>query len=368
MKDVAKLKVAVVHDFMVGGGAEQVVEQLLFMYPEAPLYTSCISPRWAEKLSDRDVRTGVLNAWFFQKTRKFIPLFRRWWFESLDLTEFDLVISSSGAEAKGVKKLKKGAVHVNYCHSPTHYYWVRYDEYFKHPGFGVFDPIARVGLRLLVGTMRAWDYKAAQRPDVMVANSTCVQERIKKYYDRESVVVFPPVDTERFKLSSARRAGFVIAGRQTPYKRIDLAILACKRGNVPLKVIGNGPENERLRTLGGSSIEFLTNVTDEQMPKYFGTAEAFIFPNEDDFGIVPVEAMATGTPVIAFKKGGALDYVRDNLSGVFFEKQTSEALFQAIQEFRAQKLDPNAVRQVAKEFSNAEFKLKMKRVIDKAFM
>ncbi len=359
------LRVAIVHDFMVGGGAERVVEQLLAMYPDAPLYTSCISEQWREKLRDRDVRVGVLNAAFFHKTRKFIPLFRRWWFESLDLTDFDLVISSSSAEAKAVKKLKKGAVHVSYCHSPTHYYWVRYDEYIKNPGFGLFDPVARLGLKLLVGPMKKWDYEVAQRPDLMIANSTCTQERIKKYYHRDSIVVHPPVDIDRFLLNEGERTGFVVAGRQTPYKRIDLAVEACTQAELPLKVIGRGPDHDKLVKLAGPTIEFLTSVSDADMSRHFGAAKAFIFPNEDDFGIVPVEAMATGTPVVAYKKGGALDYVRDGETGMFFEEQNAESLAQTLKRSEQNEFDARLIRHAAEDFSPQVFRQKMTDVINR---
>src|SRR6266542_3559276 len=194
-------KVAIVHDWLIGGGAERVVYALHQMYPEAPIYTSYCSPQWRQRM-DGKVVTGFLQHWPFSRLRKFIPFLRIWWFTRLDLSGYDLVISSSGAEAKGIK-VPKGTVHISYCHAPTHYYWSRYDQYLKQPGFGIFDPLARLGLRLFVAPLRRWDFKAAQRPDYLIANSSHIQAEIKKYYKRDAVVIHPPVDIERFERAKA---------------------------------------------------------------------------------------------------------------------------------------------------------------------
>ena len=199
-------RIAIVHDWMLQGGAERVVEQLLLMYPDAPLYTSCMSDQWYNKLADRTVIMGYLDWPLFRKIRKFVPFLRQMWFGSLDFSGYDLVISSSGAEAKGIK-VPPGVMHINYCHAPTHYYWSRYEQYLKSPGFGAFDPLARLGLKLLLSPMRKWDLAAAQLPNVMIANSHYTATEIKKYYGREAQVVFPPVDTARFaKKSDSVRA------------------------------------------------------------------------------------------------------------------------------------------------------------------
>ena len=211
-------RVAIVHDWLIGGGAERVVYELHKLYPDAPIYTSYCTDKWRKEMGGKVV-TGFLQHWPFSKLRKFIPVLRIWWFTHLDLSGYDLVVSSSGAEAKGIK-VPKGTVHINYCHAPTHYYWSRYDEYLKHPGFGIFDPLARLGLKLLVGPLRRWDYKAAQRPDFMVANSSHIKNEIKKYYGRDSEVINPPVLIERFEKSKpGKRQGFLAGGRLTPYKR-----------------------------------------------------------------------------------------------------------------------------------------------------
>jgi len=216
------LKVAIVHDWLYGGGAELVVEQLHKLYPKAPIYTSYCSREWRNRL-DNKVKTGYLQYWPFSALRKFIPILRIWWFTGLSFKGYDLVISSSGAEAKGIK-VPKGTLHINYCHAPTHYYWSRYNQYMLHPGFGKFDWLARIGLKLLAAPLRRWDFVAAQRPDYIIANSTHIQSEIKKYYGRDSTVIFPPVYLERFQKQenyTNTRHGFIVAGRQTPYKRFD---------------------------------------------------------------------------------------------------------------------------------------------------
>lgn len=405
--------VAITSDWLIGGGAERVVLELHKMFPEAPIYTSYATDEWRSKL-DGKVVTGYLQHWPFSKLRKFIPFLRAWWFSHLDLSGYDLVISSSGAEAKGVRTTPKrswlsklfaaqGAsenrkgdvqqststatrssqhsdvnksissvvssagkqddvvrktVHICYIHAPTHYYWSRYDEYMEHPGFPAgFNWLARLGLRILVGPLRRWDYRAAQRPHQMIANSNYTKDQIKKYYNRDSDVIFPPVDVDRFQnVPSKKRSGFVTAGRQTPYKRIDLAVSACTELELPLIVIGNGPDHDKLVKMAGPTVAFVTNATDEQVAEYFASAEAFIFPGLDDFGITPVEAMAAGTPVIAYKAGGALDYVIEGKTGLFFDEKSVESLASVLLKFNSDAFHVLDVKQHAEQFSQNTFR------------
>jgi glycosyltransferase involved in cell wall biosynthesis len=359
------MKVAIVHDWFVGGGAERVVYELHKMYPDAPIYTSYCTPQWRQRLAGTSVITSYMQRWPFSKLRKFLPPLRALWFSQLDLSGYDLVISSSGAEAKAVK-VAQPAVHINYCHAPTHYYWSRYDDYLKNPGFGTLDPLARLGLKLLVGPMRRWDYKAAQRPNYMIANSNFIKQQIKKYYGRNSTVVHPPVDIERFKIlnkSSIAKSGFLTAGRQTPYKRIDLAVAACTKLNLPLTVIGDGPDHKKLIKQAGPTINFLTGLSDEQVVKHFQSAAGFIFPGADDFGIVAVEALAAGTPVIAYQAGGALDYVEPGKNGLLFGKQDIGSLAKSLESFSRQKFDHQGIIATAREFSAQNFKKKMATLI-----
>lgn len=363
------MEVAIVHDWFVGGGAERVVEELHRMYPNAPIYTSYCSDEWRQRLAPAQIITSYMQHWPFPKLRKFLPPLRALWFSHLDLSKYDLVISSSGAEAKFVHKLKPGAAHIAYIHAPTHYYWSRYDEYIKHPGFGWLDPLARLGLRLLVSPMRRWDHKAAQRPNYLIANSSFTRDQIKKYYGRDAQAIHPPVDVERFKIlnkSSISRAGFVTAGRQTPYKKIDLAVAACTQLGLPLTVIGNGPDHKNLVKIAGPTVKFVTGASDAEVAEYFQSAQAFIFPGIDDFGIVAVEALAAGTPVIAYKAGGALDYVIPGQTGQFFDKQTTASLAKALQNFSPDKYNHQAIQSAAARFSTGSFKKNFKDFINLA--
>lgn len=360
-----KPRVAIVHDWLIGGGAERVTYELNKLYPDAPIYTSYCSDEWRKRLNNKVV-TGYLQHWPFSVLRKFLAVPRIWWFTHLDFSGYDVVISVSGnGEAFGIKT-PKDTLHVNYCHTPTHYYWRKYNEYLKNPGFGIFNPLARLGLRLLIGPLRRWDYKAAQRADVVIANSNHIKADIKKYYGRDSVVIHPPVDTGRFNVSGPeQRQGFVTAGRQTPYKRTDLIVKACTGLNLPLTVIGNGPEHKQLVEMAGPSVQFLTKVTDEEMPQHLARAEAFLFAAFEDFGIVPVEAIAAGTPVIAYKAGGTLDYVKQDKTGVFFDQQTATSLEKALHSFDATKFKPETLQKAAAEFSPTVFKQKMQDLVQK---
>jgi glycosyltransferase involved in cell wall biosynthesis len=357
-RSAAPLKVAIVHDWLVGGGAELVVEQLHKLYPDAPIYTSYATREWRNRL-DGMVRTGWLQ--YLGPLRKLIPVLRIWWFTHLQFTGYDLVISSSGAEAKGIK-VPQGTIHINYCHAPTHYYWSRYNQYLQQPGFGAFDWLARIGLRLFVIPLRHWDYKAAQRPDHIIANSKHIQAEIKKYYDRDSTVIHPPVYIERFQKPENQklpRQGFLVLGRQTPYKRFDLAIEACNQLEELLTVVGDGPDHTRLRKLAGHDITFLGKVSDEISEHELASAKALIFPGLDDFGITPVEALASGTPVIAYKAGGALDYVLPGKSGEFFDLPTAESLAKTLNAFKPERYSHAAIAVFARRFSREHFQQAM---------
>ena len=358
-----KLRVAIVCDWLTGiGGAERVVLELHRLFPDAPIYTSQYDPKRIDWFKDATVKTTWLQH-LPKGLKKFLPALRARAFSRLDLRDYDLVISSSGAEAKGVR-VRSGGVHICYCHAPTHYYWTRYNDYMKHPGFGLFNPLARLGLRLLVGPMRKWDLKAAQRPTLLIANSTHTQAKIKEYYRRESTVIHPPVDTARFHGPAAKaRKGFVTAGRQTPYKRIDLAVAACTKLDLPLTVIGDGPDHQKLRRMAGSSVTFLTGVSDKDIREDFAAANAFIFPNVDDFGITPVEAMAAGTPVIAFNGGGARDYIIPGKTGQFFNNQTVDSLAAVLRDYDASQFNSAAISKYAERYNIATFRANMVRFI-----
>ncbi len=366
LQSLLDLKVAIVHDWLVGGGAERVVAELHRMFPDAPIYTSYCSDEWRERL-DSKVVTGFLQRWPFGKLRKYVGVLRIWWFGRLDFSGYDLVISSSGNGEAFSVKTPKNVPHICYCHSPTHYYWRHYDTYIKRPGFGVFDPLARLGLRLLVGPLRAWDLRASKRPDYFIANSTHIQRDIKKYYGRESTVIYPPIDIDRFEAApQGKRHGFVALGRQVPAKRLDIIVEACTRLGLPLTVIGTGPEHERLEQLAGPTVTLLTNVSDAEMPALLAGARAFLFASFDDFGIVAIEALAAGTPVIAYKAGGALDYIKEGETGLFFAEQSTESLIQAIERFDSAAFSPKTIQKYARQFAPDVFQKQIASFIRKS--
>jgi len=353
-----KQRVAIVHDWLYGGGAELVVQELHEMFPDAPIYTSYCTEQWRQKLGDK-VITGYLQMWPFSQLRKFLPVLRQRWFRKLDLSGFDLVISSSGnGEAKFVR-VKKSAQHVCYCHTPPHFYWRKYEEYLKNPGF---KPkwLIRIGLKILVKPLRKRDYQAAQSVDYFIANSSHIQRDIKKFYNRESTVIHPPVDTEALasQLSTAGATStplFIAWGRHVPYKRFDLAIEACNELKLPLVILGNGPETENLKKIAGPTLTFTGFVDRKTLIQLAQKATAFLFPAEEDFGIAPVEAMALGLPVIAYRSGGALDYVTQDKTGTFFEEQTVQSLASAIQGIEKRNFKKEDIQTAAKAFSRASF-------------
>jgi glycosyltransferase involved in cell wall biosynthesis len=357
-------KVAIVHDWLIGGGAEKVVLELHKIFPEAPIFTSYATNEWREKL-DGKVITGHLQYWPFSALRKFLPVLRLWWFRSLDLSGYDLVISTSGnGEAKHIRT-PKTVKHICYCHTPPHFLWRHYDVYLKNPGFGLFNPIARAGLRLLLKPLRKADFKAAQRVDKFIANSTHIKNDIQKYYARDSVVIQPPVDTNRFQqiVSDHERSGFITVGRLVPHKHTDIIVQACTDLDVPLTVVGQGPELNRLKDMAGGKIRFVVGASDKEVVSLMSSAEAFLFASHDDFGITPVEALASGMPVIAYKAGGALDYVVSGKTGEFFDDQTVDALKTAIRAFEKNHYKVKDAQNIAAKFAPAVFARKLKEFI-----
>lgn len=359
-------RIAIVHDWLYGGGAEQVVLALHQLYPEAPIYTSYCTDEWRQKL-DNKVITGYLQRWPFAQLRKFLPILRQRWFAKLDLSGFDIIISSSGnGEAKFVTT-SKDQTHICYCHTPSHFYWRHYQAYLENPGFRP-KWLVRLGLKLLVRPLRRRDYEAAQKVDQFIANSTHIRNDIKKYYDRNSVVVHPPVDTEKFsnneyRISNIEKSGFIMWGRHVPLKRFDLAIKACNQLKAPLTIVGQGPETDNLKKLAGPTITFTGWLSHDDLVTTALQHQAFLFPGEEDFGIAPVEAMSLGIPVIAYKAGGATDYVTPKKTGLFFEKQSVDAMITAIQRFETQRFLANTISQHAEQFSAPVFKASFQEIL-----
>ena len=350
------------------GGAERVVLAMHEAFPDAPIYTSVYEPAKLPLFDGLDVRTTKLQNWPkpLRRLHKFFPMFRVRAFRDLDLSEFDIILSSSSAEAKQVRKTRDDQVHICYCHTPIRYYWSHYAEYKRDPGFGRLNWLVRLAMPFIVPPLKRADYQAAQDVDVFVANSTEVQKRIREYYGKSSVVIHPPVDAERFtKLSKplAKRSGYVALGRQVPYKRIDLAVAACTSLKLPLTVIGSGSEHDRLVAMAGPTVEFVTDATDEAVAAYLASARGFIFPTEEDFGIVQVEALAAGTPVIAYASGGSEDIVKDGEGGITFDAQDSISLQSALMRAEKSSFDPAKLQRIAKRFHRSLFVTKIRKIV-----
>lgn len=363
-------KIAIVHDWLTTmGGAENVVLALHDAFPTAPIYTSVYTPETMPAFKHLDIRTTYLQnlPGPLRKLHKFFPILRVHAFRKLDLSEYDIIISSSSAEAKQVRKTRPNQVHICYCHTPIRYYWSHYREYKKDPGFGWLNWLMRLMMPLMVPPLKKADYQAAQAVDTFIANSAEVQKRIKRYYHKAAMVIHPPVDVGRFTPARERNSYYVALGRQVPYKRIDLAVAAATRLGLPLKVYGNGSEHKRLTAMAGPTVEFYTNrlgdASDTAVTEVLNHARGLIFPAEEDFGIVQAEALAAGAPVIAYSKGGALDIVQDGESGVLFHQQTVGAVVDAIRWAEQIQFLPATLNRKARRFDKSLFITKIKKVI-----
>lgn len=365
-------RIAIVHDWLTNmGGAENTVLALAEAFPGAPIYTSTYEPdKMSKDFHALDIRTTWLQK-LPKKLRalhKFFPILRVHAFRQLDLSEYDIIISSSSAESKQVRKTRADQVHICYCHTPIRYYWSHYDEYKKDPGFGKLNWLIRLAFPILVPPMRRADLKAIDGVDVFIANSSETQKRIRKFYKRSATIVHPPVDTKRFSPKKERGDYYVALGRQVPYKRIDLAVAAAAKLDIPLKVFGNGSEHTRIVRMAGPNTEFFAdrfgNASDEEVTKALNQAKGYIFPAEEDFGIVQVEALAAGAPVIGYGKGGTLDIVQDGETGVLFHEQTVDAVANALQRAEKMQFRPALLAMRAKRFDKTLFINKMRKIVE----
>jgi glycosyltransferase involved in cell wall biosynthesis len=364
-------KIAIVAEFLtVMGGAERVVYALHEAFPDAPIYTAIYDKdRVLPEFKNLDVRTTWLQK-FPKKLRnmyKLFPILQVKAFRDLDLSEFDIIITSSYLNANQVQKTRDDQVIISYCHTPARYYWSHYEQYKKNPGYGKLDPIIRLLIPLFVPHQRKLDYKAAQKVDVFIANSTETQKRIKQYYNKPSTVIHPPVDVNRFEPARERDDYYMTMGRQLPYKRYDLVVAACTQLGIPLKVFGNGPAHEQLVALAGPTVTFYTDrfgdASDAELEKAVNHAKGWIFAAEEDFGIVQVEALAAGAPVITYGKAGALDIVQSGESGILFHEQTVEAIIHAIKKAEQTIFLPGTLRRKAKRFDKSLFITKMRKIV-----
>ncbi|TMD53746.1 MAG: glycosyltransferase family 4 protein [Chloroflexi bacterium] len=358
------MKVALVHDYLNQmGGAERVVLAFHELFPDAPLYTSIYDPRRVDAAFQQiDIRTSFMQRLPFVKKhhQPFLPLYP-FAMERLDLRGYDLILSSSSAFGKGVIT-KPGTMHICYCHTPMRWCW-NYDEYVEREQLG---KLARGVLPFLITWLRVWDQTTAMRVDHFIANSPAVADRIQKYYRREAVVIPPPVDASRFLFDPTTQPEdyFLVVSRFMPYKRIDLAIQACNRLQLPLVIIGSGRDQQRLQQMAGPTIRFLGRLSDAEVLHYYAHCRALILPGEEDFGITPLEAQASGRPVVAYSAGGALASVIDGVTGTFFQEQTVESLAATLAAFDETRYDPQIIRDHALEFDKPRFHRRILQFIE----
>lgn len=354
MKDGRKLKVAIVHDYLnQAGGAERVVGVLHRMFPDAPIFTTIVD---RGKLLP-ELRDAVIHTTFMQRIPGILKRFKLFFWlyplavRTMDVRGYDLILSSSSAYAKGVRK-GRGSAHLCYCHTPMRFAW-DFETYME----GVRIPKwAKAGAKLLTYPLRLWDRGNTRGVDILVANSSVVQSRIKKLYGISAPIIFPPVDVGRFEVADAAPDdSFLIVSRLVSYKRIDLAVEACSRLGRKLTVIGEGPDRKRLESLAGPTVSFLGRRSDEEVTAHMKRCKAFLFPGIEDFGITPLEANACGRPVIAYGEGGALDTVVPNVTGMFFLQQSPEALMQTIESFEQRQWDSRLIRKHAESFREDVF-------------
>jgi len=350
------MKIAFVHEFLTQyGGAERVLEAFLEIYPDAPIYTLVYNEnKMGKHFGKYNIKTSFLQKTLFAKTktRWYLPLMPSA-IESFDLSQYDLVISDASAFAKGVITLPS-TNHICYCHTPTRYLWNESSSYIKSAK--IPWPINKLMPNILTN-LRIWDYNAAQRPDYMIANSKYIKERIKKYYHRDVDVIYPFVNKDKFIFRETKKDYYFMAGRLVPYKKYDIVIEAFN--NLPSKklfIAGSGVYEKELKEKAISkNIIFLGRVSDEKLAQYYADAKGFIFPADEDFGIAPLEAMISGTPVIAFKKGGALETVIDKKTGLFFPNQEKNSIIDAIHEFEKMKFDSEKIKNHASKFTKEIF-------------
>jgi len=373
------LKIALVHDFLVEfGGAERVLKALAEIFSEAPIYTLLAEkenfPDW---LKNRKIETSFLQKWpkFLRKRKKWLLLFLPVAPETFNLRDFDLVISSSGAWSKGVVT-RLDTVHISYLHSPMRFAWDMNDEYLRGQKKG--RTINFFG-RLLLNYIRLWDFAAADRPEYLIANSRYTKNRIKKYYNREADVIYPPASlrealrtgppvsvNEANETQDTVKKYFLVVSRLSAYKKIDAIVEAFNKLELPLVIVGTGDEEKYLRSIAGKNIKFLGFQSDEKLAEIYAGARCFVFSAVDDFGIAPVEAMAQGVPVLGLRKGGMTEIILEGKTGEFFDCATPEVIADGVRRLRENEnsYDKAIIKARAREFSEERFKKELKEFIE----
>jgi glycosyltransferase involved in cell wall biosynthesis len=366
------MKLAIVCDDLIQkGGAEKIVEAMSDLFPEAPIYTSVASSEWLEKYKkkNREVKTSFLQKFPFSEkiNRYYSPfLLHILAFESFDFSNFDVVLSSSSRYAHFIVT-KPETKHICYMHSPGRMFWEPFD-YFESEGFGILKPLKFLAgsfLKLPLSYIRMADLNASKKVDVFLANSKTSQRRIKKYYRRDSKIVYPFIDFEKFSDVKPELGNyFLIITRLSSWKKVEIAISACEKLGENLKIIGEGPDLKRLKSMSGPNTEFLGYVSEEEKIETIRNCKAVIITQKEDFGIVPLEAMACGKPVIAFGAGGALETVLQGRAGEFFEEQKPLSLEKTLLEFDADKYDSDLCKSRASDFDRKIFEEEIRKAVD----
>ncbi|KPL00169.1 MAG: glycosyl transferase [candidate division Zixibacteria bacterium SM23_73_3] len=369
------MKVALVHDWLTGmRGGEKCLEIFCELFPDATVYTLLYKKgSVSETISRMKIKTSFVQNLPFASNhyQKYLPLFPTA-IEQFDLTDYDLVISSSHCVAKGVITSPESC-HICYCHTPMRYAWEMYYTYFSKNSV---SPLMRWSIPFFMNYLRSWDERSADRVDYFVANSQNVRRRIQKHYRRDAEVIYPPVDIEHFDLNTKEGEYYLVVSALVPYKRNDLAVLAFNELNLPLRIVGQGSEKKKVMKIARKNIKFIDWQPRSELKRYYEKCKALIFPGEEDFGIVPVEAQACGRPVLAFGKGGVTESVKgaypdqeitSSHTGIFFYPQTKDALIEAVRRFESGRFDPHRIRENALRFDKKVFKEKIKEFIQTKF-
>ena len=358
------MRIALVHDYLVQyGGAERVLECFTELFPDAPIYTLVYDEKLMHGVfCDRKIRTSFLQKLPFVKNRhRIFPQLMPAAIEQFDFSAYDIVLSDSSSYAKGIITGPE-TLHICYMHTPMRYAW---DDCQKYTSDFYFPFFVKKIIPFFMNYIRVWDKISAERVDRIIANSNFVARRIKKYYRKDSLVIHPPVNVDKFHINNKEIGSyFLMVGRVIAYKRFDIAIQAFNELGLPLKIIGRGPEVKRLKKIAKPNIEFLGRVSEEDLPKYYANCRAFIFPQEEDFGIVAIEAMASGRPLIAYRGGDIPEHMEDGRAGVFFKNQTAKDIIGAVKKFNNTEYDPEYIRKSVLKFDKAFFKEKIKNYIE----
>ena len=353
------MKIALVHDYLVQyGGAERVLECFMEIWPYAPIYTLIYDEEKTHKIfKGKRIYTSFLqNFPYSRKNHRIFPPLMPPAIEQFDFSRYDIVLSDSSSYAKGIITGPE-TLHICYCHTPMRYAWDDCQKYIDEFGFPRF---VKKFIPFLMNYIRIWDRVSADRPDEYIANSKFVAGRIKKYYKRNSMVINPPVDINKFHLDEKRDDYFLMVGRLMIYKRFDIVVEAFNQLGWPLKIIGRGPDEKRLRKIAKSNIEFTGRLSDEELSRTYSRAKAFVFPQEEDFGIVAIEALSSGVPIIAFRGGDIVEHVVDGQEGIFFDQQTAGSLIEALKKFQSENFNSKSIREKALPFDREIFKGKIK--------